>query len=259
MALLPKHKKKEYIMKNLNIKDIQARTDVDLSTKENRLLIMTSSARKGLDKVSKALGKAKSLSTDTMSSYSDYAVDTLKYRPAYFVCPINNPDVNTNPKVYNDTYTALAVNYCTTNKGTLNEKLWSDYLYNKANAGNTLPKDCKGNTKTAKANKSVHKARKARAKVVTDDIGRDMRNIRRGICSKLKLEVIAKVNDFKEVKLPEASNKLNEAVANTTAKTSEEKIHSFANSGIEVAQNAPNLKNKIKILALYQQIVNLVK
>ena len=246
-------------MINLNIKDIQALTDVDLGTKENRLLIMASSARKGLDKACQMRAKAKGLSADTMSSYSDYAVEKLKYRPAYFVCPISNPAVNTNPKVYNDTYTALAVNHCTTHKGALNEKLWSDYLYNKANAGNTLPKDCKGNTKIAKANKAIHKARKARAKVVTDDIGRDMGNIRRGICSKLKLEVIAKVNDFKEVKLPEKSNKLSEAVANTTAKTTEEKIHSFANSGIAVAQNATDLKNKIKILALYQQIVNLVK
>lgn len=246
-------------MKNSNIKNIQAITDVDLGTKENRLLIMACNARKGLDKASKALGKAKDLSIDAMGSYSDHAVEKLKYRPAYFVCPISNPDVNTNPKVYNDTYTALAVNYCTTNKGTLNEKLWSDYLYNKANPGLTLPKDCKGKSKIAKANKAIHKGRKARAKVVTDDIGRDMSNIRRGICSKLKLEVIAKVNDFKEVKLPEKSNKLSEAVANTTAKTSEEKIHSYANSGIEVAQNATNLKNKIKILALYQQIVNLVK
>jgi len=124
-------------MINLNIKDIQAITDVDLGTKENRLLIMASSARKGLDKASKMRAKAKVFSTDTMSSYSDYAVEKLKYRPAYFVCPISNPDVNTNPKVYNDTYTALAVNHCTTNKGTLNEKLWNDYLYNKANPGLT--------------------------------------------------------------------------------------------------------------------------
>tara|TARA_R110000803_G_scaffold209039_1_gene278197 strand:- start:99 stop:875 length:777 start_codon:yes stop_codon:yes gene_type:complete len=258
MAILP-NIKKETKMLNKNETEIFLVTDVDLSTKENRLLIMASSARKGLDKASKMRAKAQGLSTDTMSSYSDYAVEKLKYRPAYFVCPISNPDVNTNPKVYNDTYTALAVNHCTTHKGTLNEKLWNDYLYSKANAGNTLPKDCKGKSKIAKANKSIHKARKARAKVVTDDIGRDMGNIRRGICSKLKLEVIAKVNDFKEVKLPEKSNKLSEAVANTTAKTSEEKIHSYANSGIEVAQNATNLKNKIKILALYQQIVNLVK
>jgi len=246
-------------MKNLNIKDIQALTDVDLGTKENKLLIMASNGRKSLDKASKALGKAKDFSIDTMGSYVDHAVDKLKYRPTYFICPVSNPEVNTSPIVYNDTYTALAVHYCTTNKGTLNEKLWSDYLYNKANAGNTLPKDCKGKAKIAEANKKIHKARKARAKVVTDDIGRDMRNIRRGICGKLNLEVIAQANDWKEIKLPEKSNKLSEAVANTTAKTSEEKIHSFANSGIIVAQNATDLKNKIKILALYQQIVNLVK